>query len=134
MKTVKSGFNIKVTCTQDPSIQFACKTKKRPGVKLGAKIDVSTDSDSQCRIFEPSPIIEITDGQLTVLDDPENAAKIIAILGKKGTITFTETASGKAVQFADAWFASYIPDEIKLDPEPPTATITIQSSGTLPLI
>ena len=78
MSAEKSGFNITVTCSQDPTINFACRAKKRPGIKLGEKIDMTTDASIGSKEFEPGNLFEITDGQLTVLDDPENAAKIIA--------------------------------------------------------
>ncbi|MBQ7403564.1 MAG: hypothetical protein IJW05_09005 [Lentisphaeria bacterium] len=134
MTTEKTGFNIKVTCSQDPSIHFECRTKKIPGVRLCGKIDVSTDDSSPCKTFEPGRQLEITDGELTVLDHISTAAKIIAILGKKGTISFSGTTGNQTAVFPDAWFASYVPDEIKQDLEPPTATIIIQSSGTLPIL
>lgn len=132
MSVEKSGFNITVTCTQDESILFQCRAKKRPGVKIGDKIDMTTDAATGSRIYEPGNLFEVTDGQLTVLDDPENAAKIIAILGKKGTITFQGKVTKNAVNYTNAWFASYTPDETKLDSTPPTATIIIQSAGALP--
>ena len=132
MSSEKSGYNITVTCTQDPTITFACRAKKRPGIKLGDKIDMTTDATVGSRLFEPSAILEITDGYLTVLDDTENASKIIAILGKKGTITFSGKVTKSIVNYTNAWFASYTPDETKLDNTPPTATVVIQSSGALP--
>lgn len=132
MSSEKSGYNITVTCTQDPTITFACRAKKRPGIKLGDKIDMTTDTTIGSRTFEPSSIFEVTDGHLTVLDDTENASKIIAILGKKGTITFTGKVTKSTVNYTNAWFSSYTPDETKLDNNPPTATVVIQSSGALP--
>lgn len=132
MSAEKSGFNITVTCSQDPTINFACRAKKRPGIKLGEKIDMTTDASIGSKEFEPGNLFEITDGQLTVLDDPENAAKIIAILGKKGTVTFQGKVTKTSVKYTNAWFASYVPDETKIDNVPPTATIVIQSTGTLP--
>ena len=132
MASEKSGFNITVTCTQDSTITFPCRAKKRPGVKLGNKIDMTTDATTGSRVFEPADLLEVTDGQLTVLDDPENAAKIIAVLGKKGTITFTGKTTQKSVSYSNAWFSSYTPDDTRLDDTPPTATVVIQSSGKLP--
>ena len=132
MSSEKSGYNITVTCSQDPTITFACRAKKRPGIRLGDKIDMTTDATVGSRTFEPSAIFEVTDGQLTVLDDTENATKIISILGKKGTITFSGKVTKTTVSYTNAWFASYTPDETKLDSNPPTATIVIQSSGALP--
>lgn len=132
MSSEKSGFNITVTCTQDPTIIFACRAKKRPGIRLGDKIDMTTDATVGSRTFEPSALFEVTDGQLTVLDDPANAAKIIAILGRKGTVTFTGKVTKTTVSYTNAWFASYTPDETRLDGNPPTATIVIQSAGNLP--
>lgn len=132
MSAEKSGFSIKVTCTQDPEIVFSCKTKKRPGVRLGNKIDMTTDSTIESHSYEPADLLEVTDGELTVLDDPVNANKIITILGKKGTIFFTGKISGTCISYPNSWFASYIPNEMKLDSSPPTASIIIQSDGTLP--
>ena len=132
MSSEKSGFNITVTCSQDATIIFACKAKKRPGIKLGEKIDMTTDATTGSKVYEPGSLFEVTDGQLTVLDDPETASKIIAILGQKGTITFTGKTTKNTINYSNAWFASYTPDETKLDNHPPTATIVIQSSGTLP--
>ena len=132
MSSEKSGYNITVTCIQDPTITFACRAKKRPGIKLGDKIDMTTDATIGSRIFEPSSILEVTDGHLTILDDTENASKIIAILGKKGTITFSGKVTKSIVNYTNAWFSSYTPDETKLDNNPPTATVVIQSSGALP--
>lgn len=127
-----SGFNIKVTCTQNPEIIFSCRAKKRPGIRLSEKIDMTTDATTGSKTFEPGSLFEVTDGQLTVLDDPETANKIIAILGKKGTISFSGKVTGTVVHYTNAWFASYSPDETKPDHTPPTATIVIQSAGTLP--
>ena len=132
MSSEKSGYNITVTCSQDPTIIFACRAKKRPGIRLGDKIDMTTDATVGSRVFEPSSIFEVTDGHLTVLDDTYNAAKIIAILGKKGTITFSGKVTKTSVSYTNAWFSSYTPDETKLDGNPPTATVVIQSSGALP--
>lgn len=132
MASEKSGYNIIVTCSQSPDIVFACKAKKRPGIKLGDKIDMTTDATVGSKEFEPGNLLEITDGELTVLDDPEVAAGIIGILGKKGSITFTGKTTEKAVVYSNAWFASYTPESVGLDGNPPTATIVIQSAGTLP--
>lgn len=132
MASEKSGYNIIVTCTQNPDIVFACKAKKRPGIKLGDKIDMTTDATLGSKVYEPGNLLEVTDGELTVIDDPENAAKIIEVLGKKGSITFTGRTTETAVVYSNAWFASYTPETVGLDGAPPTATIVIQSSGTLP--
>ena len=132
MASEKSGYNITVSCSQNPEIVFACKAKKRPGIKLGSKIDMTTDATIGSKVFESGDLFEVTDGQLTVLDDLETAAKIIAVLGKKGTITFTGKVTKQSIAYSNAWFASYTPDETALNGEPPTATIVIQSSGSLP--
>ena len=132
MASEKSGFNITVSCTQDSTIVFACKAKKRPGVQISGKIDMTTDASAGCKVFEPGNLLEVTDGKLTVLDDPVIAAKIIAILGRKGTITFTGKTTGQSVSYTNAWFSSYVPADAGLDTEAPSAVVTIQSSGTLP--
>ncbi len=132
MAAEKSGFNITVSCTQDASIIFKCRAKKRPGVKLGDKIDVTTDQSSGAKEFEPACLAEVTDGQITVPDDPELESRILAILGKKGTITFTGKTTGVKVQYANAWFASYTPEQSGIDAALPTAVITIQSVGAFP--
>lgn len=132
MASEKSGFNIIVTCTQDPTIVFACKAKKRPGIKISEKIDMTTDASTGGKVFEPGCLFEVTDGQLTVLDDPVNAAKIIAILGRKGSITFTGRTTGQSVNYTNAWFSSYVPADTGIDAEAPIAVVGIQSSGSLP--
>lgn len=73
--------------------------------------------------------MEITDGQLTVPDDPELEARILAIIGKKGVVTFRGRTSAREVRYTNAWFASYTPEEVSLDSAQPTAIITIQSAG-----
>lgn len=83
MAAEPSGYNITVSCTQDPEIVFNCKAKKRPGIRLVSKIDVTTDRSRSAKEFEPGGLVEITDGQLTVPDDPELEARILAIIGKK---------------------------------------------------
>ena len=132
MASEKSGYNIIVTCTQNTDIIFACKAKKRPGVKLGNKIDMTTDTTVGCKLYEPGDLLEITDGELTVIDDFDTAKKITEIIGKKGTITFTGRTVEKSVAFSNSWFASYTPDSVGLDGAPPTATIVIQASSPLP--
>ena len=132
MASEKSGFNITVTCTQDPTIVFPCKAKKRPGVQISGKIDMTTYASTVGKVFEPGSLFEVTDGKLTVLDDPVIAAKIIAILGRKGTITFTGKTTGQSVCYTNAWFSSYVPADTGLDTEAPSAVVTIQSAGVLP--
>ena len=88
MAAEPSGYTITVSCTQDPEIVFNCKAKKRPGIRLVSKIDVTTDRSRSAKEFEPGGLVEITDGQLTVPDDPELEARILAIIGKKGTVVF----------------------------------------------
>ncbi len=129
MSAEPSGYNITVTCTQDPAITFNCKAKKRPGIRLASKIDVTTDHSLSAREYEPGGLVEITDGQLTVPDDPELEARILALIGKKGVITFRGRTTAREVRYTNAWFASYTPDEVSLDSTQPTAVITIQSAG-----
>lgn len=129
MSMENSGYNIIVTCTQDSTITFNCKAKRRPGLRLGSKIDVTTDHSRSAREYEPGGLLEITDGQLTVPDDPDLERSILAILGEKGVITFRGRTTGKEVRYSNAWFASYTPSEISLDSTQPTAVITIQSAG-----
>ncbi len=129
MSAESSGYNITVTCTQDPAITFNCKAKKRPGLRLASKIDVTTDHSRSAREYEPGGLLEITDGQLTVPDDPELERSVLAILGKKGVITFRGKSTGREVRYSNAWFASYSPVEVSLDSTQPTAVITIQSAG-----
>lgn len=129
MAAETTGFNITVSCTQDSSITFHCKTKKRPGIRLGSKIDVTTDRTSTAREYEPAGLIEITAGELTVPDDPELEAKIMAVLGVKGTIYFSSRTTGKRIGYSNAWFSSYVPGEYSLGTDQPVALITIESSG-----
>ncbi|OGV52003.1 MAG: hypothetical protein A2017_05530 [Lentisphaerae bacterium GWF2_44_16] len=124
----KSGYNIRVTCTQDPTIVFPCTAKQRPGIKLEDKIDTTTDQSSGAKDFEPGDLIEITDAQITVTDDWSIEQKIKAILGTKGIITFASSVSGKSVAYQNAWFTSYTPDNVE-NTAKPTATITIASGG-----
>ena len=49
MSMENSGYNIIVTCTQDSTITFNCKAKRRPGLRLGSKIDVTTDHSRSAR-------------------------------------------------------------------------------------
>ena len=56
----------------------------------------------------------------------------LATYSKKGTVTFQGKVTKTTVNYSNAWFASYTPDDTKLDNMPPTATIVIQSAGTLP--
>lgn len=129
MAAEPSGYNITVSCTQDPEIVFNCKAKKRPGIRLVSKIDVTTDRSRSAKEFEPGGLVEISDGQLTVPDDPELEARILAIIGKKGTVVFRGATSKREVRYTNAWFASYTPEEVALDSSQPTAVITIQSAG-----
>lgn len=129
MAAETTGFNITVSCTQDSSITFHCKTKRRPGIRLGTKVDVTTDRSSTAREYEPAGLIEITPGELTVPDDPELEARIMALLGVKGTIYFSSRATGRRIAYSNAWFSGYAPGEYTLGTDQPTAVITIESSG-----
>ncbi|MEI3039925.1 MAG: hypothetical protein V8T90_12760 [Victivallales bacterium] len=129
MSAEPSGYNIIVSCSQDSAILFNCKAKKRPGLRLASKIDITTDRSRSAREYEPGGLVEITDGQLTVPDDPELEARILAIIGKKGVVTFRGRTSAREVRYTNAWFASYTPEEVSLDSAQPTAIITIQSAG-----
>ena len=62
MSSEKSGYNITVTCSQDPTITFSCRAKKRPGIRLGDKIDMTTDATVGSRTFEPSANLTIKNG------------------------------------------------------------------------
>ena len=108
---------------------FNCKAKKRPGVRLASKIDITTDRSRSAREYEPGGLVEITDGQLTVPDDPELEARILAVIGRKGVITFRGRTTAREVRYTNAWFASYTPEEVSLDSAQPTEVITIQSAG-----
>ena len=129
MAAETTGFNITVSCTQDSTITFHCKTKKRPGIRLGTKVDVTTDRSSTAREYEPAGLIEITPGELTVPDDPELEAKILAVLGVKGTIYFNSRTTGKRIGYSNAWFSGYVPGAYSLGADQPLAVITIESSG-----
>lgn len=129
MSAEPSGYNIIVSCSQDPAILFNCKAKKRPGVRLASKIDITTDRSRSAREYEPGGLVEITDGQLTVPDDPELEARILAVIGRKGVIMFRGRTTAREVRYTNAWFASYTPEEVSLDSAQPTAVITIQSAG-----
>lgn len=126
----KSGYNIRVTCSQDATINFPCKSKQRPGLEGGDKIDTTTDQTTGAKEFEPGDLPEVTDAQLTVADDWAIEQKIKSIINVKGTITFTSAISSKTVAYQNAWFSSYTPDSAEnFSTTGPTATITIKSGG-----
>jgi len=129
MAAETTGFNITVSCTQAPNIVFHCKTKKRPGIRLASKVDVTTDQSVTAREYEPGGLFEITSGQITVPDDPVLEGQIMAVLGTKGTIYFNSKTTGKRVGYSNAWFAAYTAEQSSLNSDQPMATITIESAG-----
>ena len=126
--SAKTGFNIKVTCSQDATLILKCKSKKMPGFKLADKVDVTTDQTTKTKAYLPGDLPETTDSSLTTILDYADMNKVLAIIGQQGTITFTDSFTGYKVTCANAWFASYEPNDANLTANP-EATITIQFAG-----
>lgn len=122
------GYLLRVDFAQDATLVVHAKSKQAFGTELPDKIDTTTDLTVDNMEFEPGFLPEITDGSLEVAHDFDEEVKFRAIIGQKGVITFTSSASGKNVAYANAWVKSYTPDDAGLNDQP-TATITIESGG-----
>jgi len=122
------GYLIRVTFSQDGTLVVHAKSKKQFGMELPDKIDTTTDLVEDAQSFEPGYLPEIVDGSIEVSHDLDEQVKVEAILGEKGTITFTSTASGKNVTYANAWVKSYTVNDAGLNDQP-TATIVLESGG-----
>lgn len=122
------GYLYRVTFSQDGTLVVHAKSKKQFGKQLADKIDTTTDLTTVNQAFEPGFLPEILPGSIEVSHDLDEEVKFLAILGQKGTITFTSTASGKHVDYADAWVDSYDAQDAGLNDQP-TATIALESGG-----
>jgi len=122
------GYLLRVTFAADATLTVHAKSKQPFGTELPDKIDVTTDLTIDNMQFEPGFLPELTDATLEVSHDFDEEVKFRAIIGTKGDIVFTSTATGKSVTYPNAWVKSYTPDDAGLNDQP-TATITLESAG-----
>lgn len=138
MAIQKTGHNIIVTFSESGGPTLYCKSLTPPGITLGDKKEITTLNTNTAKAFVSGDLPEREDVTLTAMLDPEDEAKVLGILGKTQTITFTYTAittyganrtAPSETKAYLGWINSWTPQEISVNGDPPEVQVGICFAG-----
>lgn len=127
---LKKGRKCLVAFSLDPDIALWEIDPKPPGMSGGDMVDITTQHNNTRRQFEPRDLITDTDGTMSCAYDPRVYPQLLAVLNKKGSVTFLYP-NGDTI----SWWAvlrEAEPDGGMTEDNMPTMTITISPTNTNP--
>ena len=130
MTIEKSGYKIRVTFTPDAgvAVTFDAKSKQIPGFSGDDKIDINTDGTGEIKEFAPGDQYEITDAQVTIIEDLALVETLRALINDVGSLAFASGYTSKTATFPNAWLKEIARGSVDLNGNP-TVDLTFVLGG-----
>lgn len=122
---LERGYRSLITFANDADIDLWEKSVQPPGLDSGDEIDTTTMHNSVYRTSAPKSLIKMTPGKCKCAYDPIVYNQIVAIIGKRTTITVLFSDGSTMAAFG--YLKSFVPDEFAEEPsdKQPTAEVVI---------
>lgn len=129
----KTGYNVWITFSQDPTLILACKSVKDAGFEAGDPIDITTNATIGAREQAPADLATPTEITVTAAYNLQDRAKALAILGQPGTVSIEYRACknrpiGRKVTYEGAFLSGYDPQDMS-EGEMPEVSVTVGFPG-----
>lgn len=131
----KTGYNIWVTFSADPTLILACKSVKDAGFEAGDPIDITTNATVGAMEQAPADLPSPTDITLTAAYNLADREKAFAILGQQQDISIEyrackNRARGRKITYTNASLSGFDPQEMSMGSQPEVSVTIALPGGT----